>query len=102
MSNNEKTQSELVSDLRVLQHEYDSIKETYEKEIGRLKKTQEALINEQHLMDAIINNLPDHPGPQQSNFLCMTKMDPLLVLSEYRETLLSENWLKMSCRRNNI
>ena len=60
MSNNEKTQSEFVSDHRLLQHEYDSIKETYEKEIGRLKKTQEALINEQHLMDAIINNLPDH------------------------------------------
>jgi PAS domain S-box-containing protein len=60
MNDNVKTQSELISDLKALQKEYDVMKERYEKEISQLKMAEEAMISEHLLMDAIMNNFPDH------------------------------------------
>ena len=60
MKTEEKTQAELLNELKDLQQEYNSMKVLYEKEINGLKQAEEALAKEQFLINALMNNLTDH------------------------------------------
>jgi PAS domain S-box-containing protein len=60
METEEKTQEELLNELKDLQQEYNSMKVLYEKEINGLKQAEEALAKEQFLISALMNNLTDH------------------------------------------
>ncbi len=60
MKTEEKTQAELLKELRDLQQKYNSMKVLYEKKINGLKQAEEALAKEQFLINALMNNLTDH------------------------------------------
>ncbi len=60
MKNKDKTREQLIKELLDLQQENNSLKELYEKKINGLGQTGKALIQEQYLMSALMDNLPDH------------------------------------------
>ena len=60
MNSREKRKAEPETQLVKLLQEYDSLKTSYEKDITERKQAEEALAHEQYLMNAIMNNFPDH------------------------------------------
>ena len=55
-----KAKEKLINELQELQRENNSLKAIYENYITELKLAQEALVREQYLMNALMNNLPDY------------------------------------------
>ena len=55
-----KAKEKLINELQELQRENNSLKAIYENYITELKLAQEALVREQYLMNALVNNLPDY------------------------------------------
>ena len=60
MFNINKAKVKLINELQELQRENNSLKAIYENYITELKLAQEALVREQYLMNALMNNLPDY------------------------------------------
>jgi len=60
MNSRDKRKAESETQLVKLLQEYDSLKTSYEKDITERKQAEEALAHEQYLMNAIMNNFPDH------------------------------------------
>jgi len=60
MNSRDKRKAESETQLVKLLQEYDSLKTSYEKDITERKQAEEALAHEQFLMNAIMNNFPDH------------------------------------------
>lgn len=60
MNEQSKTREELVKELQKLQRENNELKASYENYIAESKKTEGALLQEQYLLSAIMENIPDH------------------------------------------
>lgn len=60
MFNKNKTNEKLINELQKLQQENNSLNAIYDKFITEHKQAQEALVREQYLMNALMNNLPDY------------------------------------------
>ena len=70
-----KTKETLLKELKDLQHDYVSMKESFEKEIRELRKAEKKLGYEKFLMEVIMDNLPDHIyfKDRESHFIRINK-----------------------------
>jgi PAS domain S-box-containing protein len=75
MENKDKTREELINELQELQMEHNSLKATYKKDTTERKRAEETLAQEQFLMHALMDNLPDHIyfKDRESHFIRINK-----------------------------
>jgi two-component system sensor histidine kinase/response regulator len=75
MKDKDKTKDELLKELHDLQQENNSIKKLYEADMDTFRQAEKILAQERYLLDAIMNNLPDHIyfKDRESRFIRITK-----------------------------